>query len=146
MPEDPSYKMAVMSAEAWYFLDRLQHDKLTPEAQEEDRRRKWRKLTAIMQVAMRYPIYYSRYAPEVIVLSWFFGFPSFGRVQDVEKLRRIPVDAGPWLERWTQMDLFRPAAPPAPEVAKKGYEGDAEFQALCAEIEEVVLKTLTGRV
>lgn len=146
MPElfaNGNLPMAKMSAEAWYFLDAAQYAELSSEDQEVDALKKWRKLLAIMEVALRYPIYCSRYAPEVIVLSWFFGLPSFGREQDMAKLKRIPVGVDKkWLERWTQTDIFK-KPPPLPEkVAKSAYEGDDAFQIMCVEIEDVVLKTL----
>lgn len=53
---------------------------------------KYRKLLAILDVSLLMPIEFSRYMPEVIALTWFFGLPSFGKEQDRERLRRLPFE------------------------------------------------------
>jgi hypothetical protein len=141
LSDDGRLKMAKMSAEAWWFIEEARYSQLSEDEQAFDRLSKWRKFLAIMEVSLRYPIYSSRHAPECIMLSWFFGFPSFGREQDVEKLRRIPAGADKkWLERWAQGDFFK-AAPLLSEAAKS-YEGDDEFRRMCEEVERNVLATL----
>jgi len=95
---------------------------------------KWRRMLAINEVSQEYPIHYSRYFPQMIALSWFFGLPAFDRAQDMDRLRRA------WGETaaFAQGDLFKEIARKA--VLKIGKE-DSDFHRMVAEMKEIVIKT-----
>ena len=142
---DESYRMAVTSAQAWFMIEDLTFKREPRQAHGDILLRKWRKLLAIMEVAMRMPIYYSRHAPEAIMLAWFFGLPGYGREQDMERFKRIPLGQDKrYRELWTQVKLFEKPWKTSDKGILKGYdyEGDDEFKASCAEIHANVLATL----
>lgn len=99
---------------------------------------RYRKLLAIMAVAMEMPIYYSRYYPELIYLSWFFGFPSFDREQDPDRLARIPKQHPNVADIMGQGTLWK-----REQLVTNDFQpGDDAFEALKEEIRGNVRKTL----
>jgi hypothetical protein len=135
------YGMAISCAQAWSMLENMK----TPKPDTETCQRKWRRLLAIMEVALRMPIYSSRFYVECIVLTWFFGIPGFGAEEDMEKRRRIPSGSDKqWTSLYEQVKLFEKPNP-SPVIEKSDflrYDGDEEFRAMCKEIHAGVSETL----
>lgn len=137
MREDEIVARAKMAAEPWFFLEEVRFKGLPADQQRIACEDKYRKLLAIMAVAMEMPIYTSKYAPETIMLSWFFGFPAFGREQEPGRLRRIPF--GKDVKRlFGQGVLFGNI-----EESNNGFfPGDEAFEAMKEEIRKHVQKVL----
>src|SRR3972149_3659784 len=140
-PDDARrWSFATMTASCMWGLYEAEYDKLEDADRKDFALSKWRKFLAISEVSLRHPIDTSRYFPEMIALSWFFGFPSFNREQNMERLSRA------WQFKEAkdlagQLNLFKDSV----DRDLDGVTGDDEFVAIYREIKKNVEELLSKK-